>query len=73
MADVYLEARSTARPERTGSELYVIRDCADQLLGTFRNQNEAIGWARAMGHRPQIARFRNLKDKANADHWRPAH
>ena len=72
MADVYLETRSDARSGRTGTEFYVVRDHADQLLGTFRNQSEAIGWARAMGHSPQIARFRHLKDKSNADYRRPA-
>lgn len=72
MADVYLETRSATRPGRTRPELYVVRNHADQLLGTFRSRNEAIAWARAMGHSPQVARFRHLKDKSNTDHWRPA-
>lgn len=69
MANVYLEARPKSRPENCPTQPYVVKDCADQVLGTFRNQQEAIHWAREMGHSPLLARFRHLKDKKNLDYW----
>lgn len=72
MANVFLEARPTSRSREGRSPLYVVTNFADQLLGTFRNQKEAIGWARAMGHVPHVARSRHLKDKQNPDHWQAA-
>lgn len=49
VANVYLEARSNSCSKDISTHLCVVLNCADQLLGTFRNQKEATVWARAMG------------------------
>ncbi|HKR27594.1 MAG TPA: hypothetical protein VJS11_09065 [Acidobacteriaceae bacterium] len=72
MANVYLEARFNIRPDKPPVQRYVVKDFADQVLGIFRNQKEAIHWARAMGHSPLLARFGDQNDKNNPAHWQPA-
>ena len=58
--------------EGSASQDYVIEDHADNVLGTFKTQKEAIDWAKAKGHAPLVARVRHLNDKKNPDHWRSA-
>jgi hypothetical protein len=72
MANVYVEARPKGRPEGSPITDYVVESHADQVLGTFRTQHEAIVWARAMGHHPLVARVRHLNNKRVPDHWRSA-
>jgi len=72
MANVYLEARYNIRRDKPPVQRYVVKDPTDQVLGIFRNQKEAIDWARAMGHSPLLPRFLQVKDKSNPDHWQPA-
>lgn len=72
MANVYIEARPKGRPEGSAIHDYVVEDQADDVLGTFKTQKEAIDWAKARGHRPLVARVRHLNDKKNPDHWREA-
>jgi hypothetical protein len=38
----------------------------------FATQKDAIIKAKAMGHRPLVARVRHLNDKNKPDHWRDA-
>ncbi len=40
--------------------------------GGFKTQEEAIEQARKDGHRPLVARVRELNDKDKPDHWREA-
>lgn len=70
MANVYVEARPKGRPEGSAIEGYVVEDHADSVLGNFQTQAEAIEWAKKRGHRPLVARVRQLNDKKNPDHWR---
>ena len=70
MATVYVEARPKGRLEGTPIADYVVDDLADHPLGTFRNQQEAIDWARRNGHSPHVARVRHLNDKKKPDPWR---
>ena len=72
MANVYVEARPKGRPEGSPITDYVVENGADQVLGTFRSQGEAIVWARANGHAPLVARVRHLNDKKKPDLWRAA-
>jgi hypothetical protein len=72
MVNVYVEARPKGRPEGTHIEDYVIETHADQVLGTFKTQKEAIDWAMKNGHHPLVARVRHLNDKKMPDHWRSA-
>jgi len=72
MANVYVEARPKGRAEGSAIEGYVVEDHADNVLGTFKTQKEAIDWARAQGHNPLVARVRHLNDKKIPDHWRAA-
>ena len=44
MANVYVEARPKGRPEGDRIDDYVIEDHADNVLGTFKTQKEAIDW-----------------------------
>ena len=52
MANVYVEARPKGRPEGSPIEGYVVEDRADDVLGNFRTQAEAIEWAKKQDHRP---------------------
>jgi hypothetical protein len=45
MANVYVEARPKGWPEGTAIEGYVVEDHADNVLGSFQTQAEAIEWA----------------------------
>ncbi len=70
MANVYVEARPKGRPEGSPIDDYVVEDHADNMLGTFKTQKEAIHWAKAIGHHPLVARVRHLNNKKIPDHWR---
>jgi hypothetical protein len=72
MVNVYVEARPKGRPEGDPTEGYVVEDHADQVLGEFSTQSQAILWAKAQGHHPLVARVRHLNDKKSPDHWRAA-
>ena len=72
MANIYVEARPKGRPEGSAITDYVAESHTDQVLGTFRTQNEAIKWAKSQGHQPLVARVRHLNDKKKPDHWRAA-
>ena len=72
MTNVYVEPRPKGRPEGSHIEEYVVEDHADQALGTFKTQREAIDWAKSNGHSPHVARVRHLNDKKKPDHWRAA-
>jgi hypothetical protein len=58
------------REARRPIDNYVVEDHADHVLATFKDQSEAIAWARKEGDKPLVARVRNLSDKKNPDHWR---
>jgi hypothetical protein len=70
MANVYVEARPKGRLEGTAIQDYVVEDHADQVLGTFPTQKQAIDWVKARGHSPPVARVRHLNNKKIPDHWR---
>lgn len=70
MANVYIEARPKGRPEGSPIDDYVVEDQNDQVLGTFKTQEEAIKWAKGKGHAPLVARVRHLNDKKKPDQWR---
>ena len=72
MANVYVEARPKGRAEGTRIDDYVVEDHADNVLGTFRTQKDAIDWAKGRGHAPLVARVRHLNNKKIPDHWRSA-
>lgn len=72
MGNVYIEARPKGRPEGSAIQDYVVENYADQVLGTFKTQKEAIDWAKANGHHSLVARVRHLNDKKIPDHWRSA-
>jgi hypothetical protein len=71
MPNVYVEARPKGRPENSPIEDYVVEDHADHVLPTFKDQSDAIAWARQEGHKPLVARVRHLSDKKNPDHCEP--
>ena len=73
MTNVYIEARPKGRQEGSPIEDYVVEGHADDVLGTFPTQREAIDWAKSRGHHPLVARVRHLNDKKTPDHWRSAH
>jgi hypothetical protein len=70
MTTVYIEARPKGRQEGERIEDYVVEDHADHVLATFKTQHEAIEWAKKNGHKPHVARVRQVNDKKKADHWR---
>ena len=72
MANVYVEARPKGHQEGSRIDDYVVEDHADNILGVFRTQKDAIDWAKAQGHRPLVARVRHLNNKKIPDHWRAA-
>jgi hypothetical protein len=55
MPNVYVEACPKGRPENSPIEDYVVEDHADHVLATFKDQSEAIAWARKEGHKPLVA------------------
>ena len=69
MPNVYVEARPKGRPETSPIQDYVVEDHADHVLASFKDQSDAIAWARK---EPLVARVRHLSDKKNPDHWRAA-
>lgn len=70
VANVFIEARPKGRPEGSPIEDFVAESHADEVLGTFGTQHEAIAWAKKQGHHPLVARVRHLNDKKIPDHWR---
>lgn len=72
MANVYIEARPTGRPEGERIDDYVIEGHEGHVLGAFKTQHEAIQWTKSQGHSPLVARVRHLNDKKIPDHWRSA-
>jgi hypothetical protein len=72
MAKVYVEPRPKGRLHGSHIDDYVVEDHADDVLATFKTQEEAINWARKNGHDPHVARVRHLNDKKKPDHWRAA-
>lgn len=48
--------RGEAQGPTRGSRIddYVVEDHADNVLGTFRTQHEAIVWSEARGHHPLV-------------------
>jgi hypothetical protein len=72
MPNVYVEARPKGRPTGSPIEDYVIEDHADNVLGTFKTQQEAIDAAKKQGHHPLVSRVRHLNDKEKPDQWRSA-
>ena len=70
MPNVYVEPFPKGRPEGSAIEYYVVEDHADDVLGTFNTQREAIEWVKKNGHSPLVARVRHLNDKKIPDHWR---
>lgn len=73
MPNVYIEPRPKGRrPEGSSISDYVVEDHADNVLGTFKAQEQAIDWARKNRHTPLAARVRHLNDKKKPDHWRSA-
>ena len=72
MAKVYVEPRPKGCPHGSHIDDCVVEDHADDVLATFKTQEEAINWARKNGHDPHVARVRHLNDKKKRDHWRAA-
>ena len=70
MANVFVEPRPKGRPDGSPIDDYVVEDHADHVLETFKNQREAIEWAKREGHNPHVALVRHLNDKRTPDHWR---
>ena len=66
----YIEPRPKGRPEGSPIEDYVVESHADEVLATFKTQEEAIAWAKDRGYTPRVARVRNHNDKKIPDHWR---
>ena len=72
MPSAYIEPRPKGRPEGSPIDDYVVEDCADHVLTTFKTQREAINWAKENGHTPLVARVRSHNDKKIPDRWREA-
>jgi hypothetical protein len=73
MANVYVEPEPKGRPEGTPITHYVL-EYAHGVRVTYNNygtQAEAVSEAKALGHKPLVARVRHT-DKGNPDHWREA-
>lgn len=65
MSNVYIEPTADGK--------YQIEfDDRRPSVGPFNTQKDAITEAKRMGHRPLVARVRNLNDKKKPDHWRAA-
>jgi hypothetical protein len=67
MPNVYVEARPKGRPNNSPIEDYVVEDRANRVLARFKDQS--VAWARKEGHKPLVARVRNLSDKEKPHHW----
>lgn len=51
-----------------GLDLYVVKDRADRFLGLFRTEQDAVKWARAMGHSPLVVRSGLLDARETPEH-----
>jgi len=73
MANVYVEPRPKGRPEGTAITDYVLEYANDARVTNtdYQRQADAISAAKALGHKPLVARVRNT-NKGNPDHWREA-
>ena len=73
MANVYVEPEPKGRPEGTPITHYVLEHAHGvRVTNTnYGTQGEAVAEAKALGHRPLIARVRHTS-KGNPDHWRAA-
>jgi hypothetical protein len=58
MANVFVAPRRM-QPGSAALDLYIVKNRADQLLGLFRTEQDAIRWAKAMGHSPLVVRTSN--------------
>ena len=65
MPNVYVE------PSPNGGYQIEFAD-STPTIGSFKTQEEAIDKAKAMGHKPLVARVRHLNNKKIPDHWRAA-
>jgi hypothetical protein len=72
MVVVFVEARPKGKANGSAIDDYVVEDHADHVLYTSKTQVEAINWAKESGHKPHVARVRDLNDKKRPDHWREA-
>jgi hypothetical protein len=70
MSNVFVEPRPKGKTAGSPITDYVVEDHADNVLATFKTQEEAIHWARTNGHTPHVARVRHLSDKKKPDQWR---
>lgn len=73
MPNVYVEPQPTGRPDGAPITGYHLKLPEGKKLveTTFATQKEAIDKARALGHKPSVARVRNTSI-GNPDHWRSA-
>ncbi|WP_439625991.1 hypothetical protein [Gemmata sp.] len=73
MPDVYVEPVPKGRPEGAAVLYYVLEYAGGDRVtfGNYATLAEAVTAARALGHRPLVARVRNTS-KRNPMHWREA-
>ncbi len=73
MPNVYVEPQPTGRPEGSPITGYHLKLAGGVKLveTTFSTQADAIAKAKALGHKPSVARVRNTSI-GNPDHWRSA-
>lgn len=73
MLHVYVEPQPTGRPDGSPITGYHLKLAGGAKLvdTTFPTQAEAIAKAKALGHKPNVARVRNTSI-GNPDHWRSA-
>jgi hypothetical protein len=71
MANVYVEPIPKGR--EGAIEGYVLELAGNARVNqtTYKTQEQAIKDAKALGHKPLVARVRNT-NKGNPDHWRSA-
>lgn len=67
MASVFVALRRI-EPGSAGLQMYVVKDRSDQFLGLFRTEQDAINWAKAMGHSPLVVRNVLSNEKKSAEH-----
>lgn len=73
MSNVYVEPQPKGRPEGTPITGYhlILAGGIKLVETTFATQKEAIDKAKALGHKPNVARVRNT-NIGEPDHWRSA-
>jgi len=73
MPNVYVEPQPPGRPEGSPITGYHLKLAGGTkaVNTTFTTQAEAIAKAKALGHKPNVARVRNTSI-GNPDHWRSA-